>query len=223
MTSPYSSNLLQTSSYDEEPARGGAATMPRPAAHTRSVTQVVHAPQPMPQYAPQPMYQPQPQVVQAGSRSGGGFATGVGMLALALIIVLLGAVALVGGYFATRQAAPTADEASVETTLAMREGYLQGRARGLGAGRADGAAAAGTSARLRASTARQNAWDAAYQKGLRAGERSYRRPVRSTGYRGGGYRAPSFSYPRMSETTAALGAAQNLANLSGAPVDVTIF
>ena len=227
MTSPYSSNLLQKSSFDEDAPRSGASTMPRPQVHTRSTTHVVHAPQPQPQpmYAQQPqqqpMYAPQPRYVET-SRGGSGIATGIGMIVLALIIVLVGAIALVGGYYATRQASPTAGEANAQTSLAMREGYAQGRMRGLGQGRVDGAAAAGTNARLSAATARQKAWDAAYQKGLRAGERGYRAP-RNTGYRGGSYRAPNYSYPRMSETAAALGAAQNLANISGAPVDVQVF
>ena len=73
---------------------------------------------------------------------------------------------------------------------------------------------------MRATLARQKAYNAAYQRGLKAGQK-WRAPRYSGGY--GGYRAPRFGGFGGYETAAALGQAQNIANFTGAPVDVEIY
>lgn len=220
MTSPYSSSLLQQPAPDvqEQPTH----SMPRPAAHTRSVTQVVAQPPmaPAPVYAPQAPVYAQPAPTYVTSTGGGGFAAGMSTLMLGILVVLVGAVAMLAAYWATEQASPTAAEAAVMTNLASQEGYLNGRARGIELGRTDGNAAASTAAQLRASIARQRAWDAAFKRGVTAGTNSYRAP-RSYGY--SGYSGPRYSSGGFGETFAALGQAQSIANATGAPVDVEIY
>jgi hypothetical protein len=210
VTSPFSSSLLNQSSDDAPRATAPAAPqLPRPT-YERSVTHVVAAPQPV--YAPQPM--PQPVYVQAAPR--GGAITGV---ALALLVVLLGAVALVGGYYATRAASPSVAEAQLTRSAALRQAFQAGRERGVVAGRSDALSAGENASALRASSARQSAYTKAYRRGFRAGKNSYHAP-RYTGY---GYRAPRYSGFGNIEVASALGTAQNLANVTGAPVDVEIY
>lgn len=223
MSSPYSSNLLQQSSTEAPTHPRPGTGAPQPPLHTRSVTHVVAQPQyAPPQYAPVP-YAPQQAPMYAAPRSGGGGTTVVSVLMLGLIVILVGAIALIGGYFAMRSLAPSSAEAAAETSLAMRSGYEQGRSNGLAQGRQDGMAAASGTAQLKAAIARQKAYDAAYQRGQRAGANSYRAPRAYTGYRGSGYRAPRISYPRSNALTQALGSAQAIANATGAPVDVQVF
>lgn len=211
MTSPYSTNLLQQ---PVSGARsGGVAThAPRPAAAapTRSVTHVVAAPAAMP--APQVVYVAAP-----------GPGTRLASVALALLVLVLGAVAAVGGYAATRAASPDPAEAAYARGVAAREGFFAGNARGRSLGRQAGFESASVTANLRARLAGQRAWNSAFNRGQRAGERSYRRPSYGGSRRGVGYRGPRVSYPRMSETYAAVGTAQALANATGAPVDVEIY
>lgn len=206
MTSPYSTNLLQESVDTTEYAA------PRPVQHSTHVTRVVAAPQPV-AYAPQ-----QPQVVYAPpARSGGGASA----VLLGLVVILVGAVALVGGYFATKNASPSLDEASLTQGVAMREGFRAGRDRGVQSGLEQSVANASTISRLRIAAAREAAFNAAYRRGMSAGSK-YRAP-RYSGYRGGGYRAPRYGGSSGGDVVAAFGQAQNLANMTGAPVDVEVY
>lgn len=208
MTSPYSTNLLQQ---PVEPARRFEGPAPQPPSHTRSVTHVVAQPQPM--YLPAPV-----QAVHAAAPQRGG---GVAALALALVVILLGAVALVGAYYATTQAAPSTREAAVVQNIAARDGFRAGRDRGIDVGRQQALENTSTTTALRAATARQAAYAAAFRRGERAGRNSYRAP-RFVG--GGGYRAPRYGGFRTGgDVSVALGQAQNIANLTGAPVDVEIY
>jgi hypothetical protein len=247
VTSPYSSNLLQHPA--ERPVDEPAFSAPRPfSAPTEPVEPVTtpaypyeqHAqprtapqqPQPMPsqpqpmqrevvryvqqqapvQYAPQPVYVNAPAPKQRGS-----FGTA---LVLGLVVILLGVVALVGGYYATKQASPSEFEAATQVGLASDFGFQQGRLRGVQTGREAAMELGATTSRLSASLARQKAFEQAYANGLKAGNvvpRSYGRSYTR------GYGGPRISYPRISETTQALGFAQNLANQTGAPVDVEIY
>ncbi len=204
MTSPYSTNLLQQSVDTTEHAA------PRPVQHSTHVTRVVAAPQPAP-------YAPQPQVVYAPPVRGGGATTA---FMLGLVVLLVGAVALIGTYYATKNASPSFGEASLTQGIAMREGFRAGRDRGMQAGLEQAVANASTTSRLRIAAAREQAFNAAYRRGARAGSK-YRAP-RSTGYRGG-YRAPRYGGYSGGDVVAAFGQAQNLANMTGAPVDVEIY
>lgn len=247
MTSPYSSNLLQhpadgpvdepafsaprpfsaqaepvepvepvtTPAYPYEqhaqPRQQRTAPQPQPPVQ-REVVRYVQQQAPM-QYAPQPAYVNAPAPKQRGS-----FGTA---LVLGLVVILLGVVALVGGYYATKQASPSEFEAMTQVGMASDFGFQQGRLRGMQTGHEAAVELGATTSRLSASLARQKAFEQAYADGLKAGNvvpRSYGRS-----YSGGGYRGPRISYPRFSETTQALGVAQNLANQTGAPVDVEIY
>ncbi|MCW2926757.1 MAG: hypothetical protein JWM86_725 [Thermoleophilia bacterium] len=208
MTSPYATTLLQET---VEPARRHA-----PVEHQRSVTHVV-APQ---QMAAPMMQQPQPQVVYvtAPAARGGAMAA----LVLGLIVILLGAAALVGGYLVTRSSSPTADEAALVSGVASREAYLAGRDRAIDAGRQQALENAGSTTALRAAIARNEAYAKAFARGEKAGRSSYRRPTYS-GY--SGYRSPRYSSGGFGgyQVAQAFGQAQNLANITGAPVDVEIY
>ena len=204
MNSPYSTNLLQQSVDTTEHAA------PRPVQHSTHVTRVVAAPQPA-------AYAPQPQVVYAPPVRGGGAATA---FMLGLVVILLGAVALIGTYFATKNASPTFGEASLTQGLAMREGFRAGRDRGVQSGLEQSVANASTISRLRIAAAREQAFNAAYRRGMNAGSR-YRAP-RYSGYRGG-YRAPRYGSYTGGDVVAAFGQAQNLANMTGAPVDIEVY
>jgi hypothetical protein len=204
VTSPYSSNLLQQSVDTTE--REYAA--PRPVQHSTHVTRVVAAPQPA-------AYAPQPQVVYAQPARGGASTA----LLLGLVVILLGAVALVGAYYATKNASPSIGEASLTQGIAMREGFRAGRDRGVQAGLEQSVANASTISRLRIAAAREQAYNAAYRRGMNAGD-NYRAP-RSSGYRG--YRAPRYGNYTGGDVVAAFGQAQNLANMTGAPVDIEVF
>lgn len=209
VTSPYSSSLLQQP-VDAPPRAPHPA--PQPSAHTRSVAHVVAAP---PMYAP---VQPAPAYVTVPARGG----SVVTSLLLALVVLLVGAVAFVGARHATLQAAPSGREAAFTQSLAQRDGFRAGRARGIDLGRDQALQNASMTTALRAATARQRAYDAAYRRGERAGRNSYRAP-RYTGYRGGGYRAPRYGGYGNAQVAAALGQAQQLANITGAPVDVEVY
>ncbi|MCB0880242.1 MAG: hypothetical protein KDC46_14815 [Thermoleophilia bacterium] len=202
MSSPYSTSLLN------ETVETAA---PRAPQHVRSVTHVVPQPVPAMAYAPQ-----QPQVVYAEPRRSGGAA--VTALALALVVILVGAVALIGTYYATRQASPTSREAGLMQGAAMRQGYSAGRERGVASGREQALQNAETTIALRTAAAREQAYSTAYAKGEKAGRNSYRRPT----YRGYGYRAPRYSYGNRG-LYSAFGTAQALANATGAAVDVEIY
>ncbi len=205
MTSPYTSNLLQQSVDTEHPA-------PRPVQHSTHVTRVVAAPQP---YAPQP-YAPQPQVVYAPPVRGGGATTA---FMLGLIVILVGAVALVGTYFATKNASPSIGEATLTRGIAMREGFRAGKDRGVQSGLEQAVQNASTISQLRIAAAREQAYNAAYRRGMRKGQQ-YRAP-RYSGY--GGYRAPRYGGYSGGDVVAAFGQAQHLANMTGAPVDIEIY
>lgn len=210
MTSPYATSLLN------EPAQ---TTAPRPgapaAAHARSVTHVVAQPQPMMMPAPQ-----QPQVVYA-QPSGRGGASAVTSLLLAIVVVLVGAVALIGAYFATQQSAPTQREASLTQGAAMRQGFRAGQERGVVVGRDQALQNASTTTALRTAAAREQAYAAAFRRGERAGRNSYRAPRYTGG--GSGYRAPRYTGVRNADVYSAFGTAQALANATGAAVDVEIY
>ncbi|MCW2956119.1 MAG: hypothetical protein JWO69_988 [Thermoleophilia bacterium] len=214
MTSPYASNLLQ----QPRPAETDAAPMPRPGQaplHTRSVTHVQHQPQPVQyvQYAPQqPVYVSEPQSGRSGSA--------VSSLLLGLVVLLVGAASLVAAYYGTRQASPSVEEANLQTSIAAQSAYFQGRQRAIDAGRIEAVQASSTAGALRASIASSAAYDKAFQRGLAAGQKSYRAPAP---YRGGGYRAPRTSFGGIGEVAGAFGIAQGLANSTGAPVDVEIY
>ncbi|MBC7461744.1 MAG: hypothetical protein H7287_10320 [Thermoleophilia bacterium] len=222
MTSPYSSNLLQhpddTVAADERTTEYPYAPQlqqPQPQQQQQQV--VRYAPQVAPvQYAPplqQPIY-----VQAAPAKRAGGAVSG---LALALIVILVGAVALIGGYFATKTASPSALEANTMVGMASDTAFIQGRDRGTSAGREAAAQVGETRARLTAALARENAFNEAYRRGMNAGNRL----PRYSGYRGGysGYRGRGIRYSGPSQVQSALGYAQNLANTTGAPVDVEIY
>lgn len=207
MTSPYSSNLLQQTvdtSSDRRTAVPPASRVP-----SRSVTHVVAAPQPVAQ--PQVMY------VQAP-------ATGnlLSSVALSLLVILLGAVALVGAYYATTNASPSVDENAIVSSVASREAFRAGVARGTAAGRSQALENSTTTTALRTAAVRERAYAIAFRRGERAGRRSYRAPR----YTGGGYRRSGYSYGGGFGNYAvaqAFGQAQQLANTTGAPVDVEIY
>ncbi|MCW2921755.1 MAG: hypothetical protein JWL76_1629 [Thermoleophilia bacterium] len=209
MTSPYSSNLLQQTVDTTEHAA------PRPVQHSTHVTRVVAAPQPV-QYAPQ-----QPQVVYAQPAGRAGRVGGASALVLGLVVILLGAVALVGAYFAAKNASPSLGEASLTQGVAMREGFRAGRDRGVQSGLEQSVSNAATISRLRIAAAREQAFNAAYRRGMNAGSR-YRAPSYGGGYRGG-YRAPRYGGYSGGDVVAAFGQAQNLANATGAPVDIEVY
>lgn len=213
MTSPYSSNLLQQPATRRDPQ-----PVPRPLAGSGGVTRVVAAPQaptPMqvPQQQSQPVWLPQPQEAPAGSR--------LVPLLLAVIVVLVGAAALVAGYYATTQAAPSDAEQVLEEQLAAQAGFRDARSSAVDQGRTDVLENADTTSRLRASAAAQAAYDRAFARGRAAGQKAYRRPS-SGGYRAG-YSAPRIASPSRSDVVGAFGTAQALANSTGAPVDVEIY
>lgn len=204
MTTLHSTTLLN------EPA----TTAPPAPQHVRSVTHM--APQPMPAYM-QP--QQQPQVVYA-TPTAGGAGSAVSSFALALVVILLGAIALVGAYAAARQSAPSAREAALTQGLAQRDAFRAGRERGVVAGRGQAIENAGTTTALRVAAAREQAYNAAFRRGERAGRSSYRAP-RYVG--GGGYRGPRYRSGGTPGLYQAFGAAQALANSTGAAVDVEIY
>ena len=204
MTSPYSSNLLQQSTAET----GTRPQSPPPAGPVRSVTHVVQQPMPMP-------VMQQPIFVAAPPR---GVRTTA--IVLGLVVILVGAAALVAGYYATKQASPTAREVAVAQNIATRDAYFYGRENGIDAGRQAALDNATTTGALRASIAREQAWSAAFRRGQRAGQRSVRR---TSGRSYGASRGPSISYPTANEVTSAFGYAQNLANATNAPVDVEIY
>jgi hypothetical protein len=204
VTSPFSSSLLN------QPVEDAPRT-PRAPIHTRSVTHVVAAPPQQQYYAPAA---PQPVYVQA-PRGGG-----LSAVALALVVILVGAVALVGGYYATRQASPSTYEAQLARGTAMRSAFQAGQQRGIANGRTDALANAESTIALRVAAARQDAYDRAYRNGMNKGRSSYHAP-RYSGYRGyRGYRGNGFGNLQVAS---AFGQAQGLANLTGAPVDVEIY
>jgi hypothetical protein len=207
VTSPHASTLLN------EPVEAAA---PRAPQHTSSVTHVVAQAQPA--YAQPQHVMPQPQVVYAAPRQSGSI---VSSLMLGLIVILVGAVALVGAYYLTKQAAPTSREATLTQGVAMREGFRAGQQRGIVAGRSQAVENASTTSALRVSAARQQAYAAAFKRGERAGRKSYTAP-RSTGY-SGGYRAPRSYGNSNADVIGAFGQAQALANATGAAVDVEIY
>jgi hypothetical protein len=213
VTSPYSSNLLQQTS---NPGDAPTTTVPRPGqhvapTHVRSVTHVVPQAVPVP-YAPavQPVYA-QPAAPRGGA---------VSALLLALVVVLVGAAAFLGGYYATKQASPSAAEANIQQRVAAQGAYDSNRTRGIAAGRADAVAASSAAGTIRAATVRNAAYEKAYSRGYQDGLKSYRAPR----YRGGGgYRGPSYSYGGIGEVASAFGIAQNYANATGSPVDLEIY
>lgn len=208
MNSPHSSNLLQQSVDTTEHAA------PRRPQHSTHVTRVVAPQQPA---APAAPYAPQPQVVYAQPARGDSAAAAI---MLGLVVIMVGAVALVGTYFATKSASPTIGEATLTQGIAMREGFRAGRDRGVQSGLEQSVANTSTISRLRIAAAREQAFNASYRRGMNAGSK-YRAP-RYTGYRGG-YRAPRYGGYTGGGVVAALGQAQNLANMTGAPVDVEVY
>ncbi len=200
MTSLHTTNLLN------EPAAPTAPVAPQ---HVRSVTRVVQQPVMMPQ---------QPQVVYAGPAKQSG--STVSAILLALIVILVGAVALIGTYYITKQASPSAREAAVTRGLAMRDGFRAGQQRGVVDGRAQALDGTEATIALRTAAARQQAYAAAYQRGLRAGRNSYHPRTYYGGYRG--YRGTSYSYPNAG-LYSALGTAQQLADATNSAVDVEIY
>jgi hypothetical protein len=204
VTSPYSTSLLQ------QPATAAAGPAPQVPAHTRHVTHVVAQPQPM--YVPVAAPAPAPAAPRGG---------GITAVALALVVILVGAIALIGAYYATTQASPTAREAAVVQNTVARDAFRDGRSRGIAQGRGDAMSFSSTTSAMRASIARQNAYNSAYNRGFKAGKNSYHAPRYSGG--GYGYRGPRFGGFGGYEVAGALGQAQNMANLTGAPVDVEIY
>ena len=205
MTSHPSSTLLQESVSTDAPRSTQASP-------SRLVTRVVAQPQ------PPVAWQPAPQPVYVAARPAG---IGIAGVALALVVLLVGLVALGAGYLVTRESSPSDAEASIVSSVAVRNGFDAGRARGLQAGRADAVELSSTTAALRAADARQQAWNAAYRRGERAGRSSYR-PRSYGGYRGRGFSGYRYS-SGYGQVASALGQAQNIANLTGAPVDVEVY
>jgi hypothetical protein len=205
VTSTYNSTLLN------EPVEAPAPQ------HTRSVTRVVSQPMLPAGYAPM---QQQPMYIQAApARSGSGFGS---TLVLTLLVVLVGMVALIGAYFAAQNSAPSAREANLMGGLAARESFRAGQERGIVQGREQALQNASTTIALRTAAAREQAYNAAFNRGLRRGRASYTAPR----YTGGGYsdyRAPRFGGIGSIEVAQAFGQAQQLAGLTGAPVDVEIY
>lgn len=201
MTSPSSTNLLNRTAENE-------VKYP-----TRSVTQVIS--QPMPAFA-----QPQP-IAYVAAQQPRRSSNVITPLLLALIVVLVGAVALVGAWYAARQSSPTVNEAGITRSIAMRQGFQAGRERGVIAGREQALQGSLTTTALRVANAREQAFSRAFQRGEKAGRQSYRAPR----YRGGyGYRSP-YRYRRSGNAGlyAAFGSAQALANATGAAVDLEVY
>jgi hypothetical protein len=205
MTSPYSSALL-----NEPPV--AAHAVPRPHVAPRPVYAA-----PAPQYAP-----PSPQyVIAAPARTSSGAV--IGLVALVLIL-LAGAAA----YLMTANNGPTAEQVAAYQMQAANSGFFAGREAGNAAGRQAAIQRGQQIAALKGEIARQKAYANGYQHGKRAGQSSYRPP---SSYTPRYYGGPSYYRPRCyygcgggggSELHQALSEAQNLANETGAPVDVTV-
>ena len=204
VTSPHATNLLN------EHVDTTTQLAPQ---HVRSVTHVV--PQPM-----MVMAYPQPALAQEAAPTRGGSGA-VSTLALALVVILLGAITLVGAYYAARQAAPSAREAGLTQGMAMRQGFQSGRERGIVDGRTQALQGSSTTTALRVAQAREQAWAAAYRRGERAGRRSYRAPQYTNG--GYSYRSPRYRGVRNADLYSAFGTAQSLANATGAAVDLEVY
>lgn len=202
MTSPHTSTLLNESV---------DAAAPRAPQHVRSVTHVV--PQQVPVMAYPQQFAPAPAAPRGGSGA-------VSTLVMALLVVLVGIVALVGAWYLARESAPTSREAGLTQGMAMRQSFQNGRERGVVDGRSQALQGADTIAALRVAQAREQAYAAAYRRGLRAGRSSYRAPRYSGGT---GYRAPRISSVGSGELYSAFGSAQALANATGAPVDIEVY
>lgn len=208
--------------------------IPAPFANSRrSVSYpAMPAPAPQPMYAPpaQPMpmpmqYAPQPVYVQSSGVAGS--SRGASVLLAALVVVLVAILASIGGYLLAKNAAPTPVQTRQVTATAARSAFVSGRAAGIREGRAAGLAQGRNANRSVVARAREVAYNKGFANGRKAGRSSYRSPAR---YYGSGY-APRRGYGWGNYgwggfgggVTGALAQAQNLANVTGAPVDVEIY
>ncbi len=157
-------------------------------------------------------------------------------LLLFLVTVLAAVVAAAAGFLVADQMAPSAAEYNTSQQIAAREGFMNGRVRGYQAGRTWGLAAREPISAYQAALARQKAWNAGYRQGNKTGRASYRRPSYNYGYSGYYGRGRSWYSPRRSNwggaatawrdsyaVSSAVNSAQQIANATGAPVDVEVY
>ena len=177
---------------------------------------------PSPVYVAPPVAPQQPIYVQARpDRSGN--------LIMALAVLLLAVLAAGAGYVIAQENAPNADEVARYQEIAAQQGYRNGSTTAYETGRQYGRAQQSQLAKYRTAIKNQRAFNRGFVTGKRDGIRSVNdrpRTPRYSGYRGGysgGYRAPRYSSYGNSDINSAMYAAQNLANRTGAPVDVEIF
>lgn len=156
--------------------------------------------------------------------SGSGAAARATNALMMVLVIACAVIAAAAGYFLARQQAPTDVEMLRYQQLAAAQGYQAGRTNGIGQGRSYAYQSNRRIAQLKAAIARQKQWNRGYRNGKAAGLRSRRR---SYGGYSHGYSTPRYRSYRggstYSQTSQALGAAQNWANITGAPVDVEIY
>jgi hypothetical protein len=166
--------------------------------------------------APAPMH-----VIQAPARRGSRLESTI----LSLIALIVVAVACVAGYALSRATAPTEYEAAQYQAIAEREGVFNGRIAGFNQGRQQGIAENQQIARYQGLIARAQNFNKGWRQGLKDGKNMG--AYRSSGY--GGYGCGYSCYygggynNSYGQTSAALSTAQNLANVTGSPVDVEIY
>jgi hypothetical protein len=191
------------------------------------------------QSAPLAVQAPAPMVVQsAGSSDTGSKA------AMALVAIVVAAIACVGGWAIGKNMGPTWNELQRYETLAGREGEIKGRDAGWAQGRTQGRTEMQFLAKyeqLRTdANAFTNGWNTGLNTGKNMGEAATRYSYynrygypgyggyggyygRGYGYRGYGYRGYGYGgYGYGGYGSGAIASAQNLANATGQPVDVTI-
>lgn len=229
MTSPYTSSLLQDPTRPSAPGSRHLHTRDHVSAYAQApiappshqVTHVHHHPAP----SMQPQVAQQPQVMYVGQQSAGG--SKLTSVLMAVIVLVLGFVAALAGYYAAQQAAPSQGEAATVQQVAATEGFFTGRQRGEQLGRSAGFERADQLATLRTGVANQRAWNQGYKRGHKLGMSSYRKEPTYTGGYGGsgysGYRGRSYGGSGYGAIQGALFQAQGLADATGSPVDVQVY
>jgi hypothetical protein len=177
----------------------------------------------VPTYAAAPMQQPAPVIVHSDSGGGGGSKAGI-----VLIAIVLAVVGCVAGFAIGKGSGPSWNELRRFEALSGREGEIRGRDAGWNQGRKQGRTEMEFLAQYEKLRTQATAFSQGYGQGRTIGQRmgqdayKYRYQNRGYGY-GNGYRRSGYSgYGYGGRVGGAIASAQNIANMTGQPVDVVV-
>jgi len=176
----------------------------------------------VPTYAAAPMHAPAPVVVHSGGSDSGSSKAGIALIAIVLAIVGTAA-----GFAIGKGAGPSWNELRRYEALSGREGEIRGRDAGWAQGRKQGRTEQEFLAQYEKLRTQATAFSQGYSQGRNIGQQMGRDRVRyergygyGRGY-GSGYRGYSSGYGYGGRVGGAIASAQNIANMTGQPVDVT--